>query len=134
MKTFKFILAAFAVAFFITTASAQVVGFGSPQALTGTNTTSAVATPIIQQRVAPITLVLTNEQAAVCTGFVGTVFLSTSPTSVTNAAILGTYATNGWTGNITNNFGSYYTNTTLYIILQANVGSNNIGATEIYGP
>ena len=132
MKTFLSISIGLLLAFSV---QAQVTAFGAPQTLTGTNLSPAVATvPLNQLRVAPISLVLTNEQPSAVTGFVGTVFLSPSPTSVANAIQLGTYSTNNWTGVISNNFGAGFTNVSLYIVLQANDGSNVIGASEVYGP
>jgi hypothetical protein len=116
-------------------ARAQVTAFGSPQALFGTNNSPPVSTTFIAQRIPPILLVLTNEQgSSAVTGFVGNVFLSTSPAISTNSLLLAQYTTNNWTGNVTSSVPATSTSVPLYIILQANVGSNNAGATVIVGP
>lgn len=132
MKTFLSISIGLLLAFSV---RAQVTAFGSPQQITGTTVSPSVATVTFSQRVAPISLVLTNMQgASAVTGFVGTVFLSTSPTSTAGAINLGGYTTNGFTGNVTNAFSTYATNVNLYLLLQASVGSNVVGVSEVYGP
>ena len=114
-------------------ANAQVVGFGSGQALTGTTNTAAVDTNAQSVLVKKISLIVSSANSTVITGLTGNVWLTYTPTQPTNGVNVGTFtATNFTSTNMT--FTGYYTNPPLYTVLQAQCGTNQIIATEIYGP
>lgn len=119
----------------VSMAAQGVVGFGSPQSITGNATSPPVATITSAWRVAPITLNLTNlNNGNAVTGFVGNVYLSQNPTNLSGASLIGSVTLTNWSGEFDTNFIVYYTNVPSYIILQAQTGTNVVGVKEVYGP
>ncbi|HAO77828.1 MAG TPA: hypothetical protein DCQ92_02410 [Verrucomicrobia subdivision 3 bacterium] len=112
--------------------SGQVTGFGALQTLTNT-----MITPSLDQNT--YTVLIRKDQISLsgltnqAYSFTGAVYLSTSPTSVTNALLVGTYIYTG-TNSVVTNTPYFYTNATLYTILEGSVGSNACQAGNIYGP
>jgi hypothetical protein len=131
MKKITFAIIVLGSILFFAAIHAQVVGFGSGQTLTGTTNSLAVGTNSPQQYVRQISGVFTS--ANTVTGFTGNVYFSMNPTSVVNAQLVGTFtATNFTSTNFS--FAGYYTNPPVYVILQGNMGTNVLQASEIYGP
>ena len=114
---------------------AQVVGFGGSVAIggaAGTVNSSPVDTNAAGITVRRLTFALSGmTNAATC--FTGAVYLSTSPSALNNALLLGQF-TNYGSSNMSTNFSAYYTNPPLYILLQGGSGTNTTYVQAIYGP
>jgi len=114
---------------------AQVVGFGGSVAIggaAGTVNSSPVDTNAAGITVRRLNFALSGmTNAATC--FTGAVYLSTSPSSLNNALLLGQF-TNYGSANMSTNFSAYYTNPPLYILLQGGSGTNTTYVQAIYGP
>jgi hypothetical protein len=133
MRKILFAVIALSVLLAVSAARAQVVGFGSGQALTGTTNTSAVDTNSQSVLVKKITLSVSSANSTIITGLTGNVWFTYTPNQPTNGVNVGTFtATNFTSTNMT--FTGYYTNPPLYTVLQAQCGTNQILATELYGP
>ena len=133
MRKILFTIIMLSALFAMSAARAQVVGFGSGQALTGTTNTAAVDTNLQSVLVKKITLVVSSANSTTITGLTGNVWLTYTPSQPTNGVNVGTFtATNFTSTNLT--FTGYYTNPPLYTVLQAQCGTNQILATELYGP
>ncbi|MGA2750720.1 MAG: hypothetical protein ABSG59_18265 [Verrucomicrobiota bacterium] len=114
-------------------APAQVVGFGSPITITGTTNSPAVDTNAPSIPVRKINATLTSANSGSVTGAVANVWLSPSPTNLANAFLLGTASFGPFTNaNISSSL--FYTNPTLYTVLQLQTGTNPISVQEVYGP
>lgn len=114
-------------------ARAQVVGFGGGVTITGTTNTGAIDTNVFAARIRNNTFTITAPGATTVTGFVGNVYLTLNPNSITNALLVGTWSgTNFTSTNVA--VASFYSNAPVYTVFQAQTGTNSPSVQEIYGP
>jgi len=113
---------------------AQVVGFGGGVTITGTTNTTAMDTNTLAAYIRKTQLQVTSPGANVETGFVGNVYLTLNPNSITNALLVGSWSGSGFTGTTNVTLSAYYTNTPVYTVLQAQNGTNQPQVLLLYGP
>jgi len=113
-------------------ASAQTTGFGSPQYIVGNAISSPVDTNTAGVTLRRLTYSLTGMTNA-ATMSTGTVWLSTSPGSISGALNIGQFI-NAGSNNVSTNFSAVYTNPPLYVILSFGSGTNTVGVQATYGP
>lgn len=119
-------------AFSAVKAEAQLLGFGSGQPVIGSTNSAAVDTNTSSINVKHIGFNLSGMTNA-STSFTGTVYLSTSPTSIANALALGQMINNG-SNNASFSFQSTNQTVPLYILLGGGSGTNTTFVQAIYGP
>jgi hypothetical protein len=130
-----FVILAVALCAFALKSEAQYLGFGSGVAIggaAGTVNSTPVDTNSAGITVRRLSFALSG-MTNTATSFTGSVYLSTSPSSLNNALLLGQFINNG-SANMSTNFSAYYTNPPLYVILQGGSGTNTTFVQAIYGP
>jgi hypothetical protein len=113
-------------------ATAQIIGFGGSTAVLGTVNSSPVDTNTAGITVRRLSFALSGMTNS-ATMFTGSVYLSTSPSALNNALLLGQF-TNYGSAAMSTNFSAYYTNPPLYLLLQGSSGTNTTFVQAIYGP